>query len=189
MYKFKKGYELKLKFVLIPLAVLGLVVVSYADCSKDEIMKLIDKGYTKTEINGICGKSESKKKELEWVTPSNKTCVSYGGEIDKHGVCESNWATAKDICSASNATLPSLYELKKVIVDCGGKIDDFDNNSANSSYQSCYKRKGFTSYYYWSSTTRASNTNYAWYVYFSNGGTDYYNESTNNNVRCVRAGQ
>ena len=180
---------MKLKFVLVPLAVFGLVVGSYANCSKDDILKLIDKGFTKTEINGICGKSE-KKTSLKWITPSNKTCMSYGGKIKK-GVCEASWSTAKDICSASGGRLPSVYELKKVIVDCGGTIDDSDNNEKNFVYQNCYKQKGFSSSYnnYWSSTGNGSGTSYAWGVNFVDGYTDSGDKSYNNYVRCVRAGQ
>ena len=48
--KLKKGYEMKLKFMLVPLAVFGLFVESYADCSKYKILKLKDTGFTKTEI-------------------------------------------------------------------------------------------------------------------------------------------
>ena len=178
---------MKLKFVLVLLAVLGFAVGSYADCSKDDIIKLIDKGFTKTEINGICGKSE-KKTSLKWITPSNKTCMSYGGKIKK-GVCEASWSTAKDICSASSGRLPSIYELKKVVVDCGGTIDDFDNNEKNFVYQNCYKQKGFKSLFYWSSATYASNTSLAWGVYFGHGDTYGNRKSDNFNVRCVRAGQ
>ena len=183
----KKGYEMKLKFVLVPLVVLGFAVGSYADCSKDEILKLIDKGFTKTEINGICGKSESKKEKSKWITPSNKTCMSYGGKI-KNGVCTATWSMAKDICSASSGRLPSFYELKKVIVDCGGTIDDANNNKKDSVYQDCYKKKGFSTSY-WSSTTLTDYISLAWGVYFYAGDTYNNNKSTFHNVRCVRAGQ
>jgi len=143
-----------MKFILVPLAVLGLAVGSYADCSKDETLKLIDKGFSKSEINGICNKSESKPKGLIWVTPSDRVCKANGGKIDKHGICDAHWMEAKDICRASGGRLPDRYELKKVIVDCGGTVDDYTNNKANSAYQSCYKRKGFSSSYdYWSSSS------------------------------------
>ena len=179
---------MKLKFVLVPLAVLGFAVGSYADCSKDDIIKLIDKGFTKKEIKGACGKSE-KKTSLKWIDPSNKTCMSYGGKI-KDGICSATWSTAKDICSASSGRLPSIYELKKVVVDCGGTIDDFNNNKADSVYQNCYKQKGFSSSrYYWSSTANSIFTSTAWHVYFIGGDTGDFYESYNGYVRCVRAGQ
>ena len=181
---------MKLKFVLVPLAVLGFAVGSYADCSKDDILKLIDKGFTKTEINGICGKSESKKEKSKWISPTQKVCKANGGKMNGY-TCTANWSDAKDICSASGGRLATLDELKKVVTDCGGTIDEGENNRADSVYQDCYKKKGFTSVsnYYWSSTTYASGTNYAWHVHFGYGYTRNSYESNNGGVRCVRAGQ
>lgn len=43
--------------------------------------------------------------------------------------------------------------------------------------------------YYWSSTPYASNSSYAWYVYFYDGSVRYYGKSYNPYVRCVRGGQ
>ena len=179
---------MKLKFVLVPLAVLGFAVGSYADCSKDDILKLIDKGFTKTEINGICGKSESKKEKSKWISPTQKVCKANGGKMNGY-TCTANWSDAKDICSASGGSLPSIEVLKKVVIDCGGTINDDDNNEVDAVYQDCYKNKGFISTYYWSSTTHASYTNNAWDVYFSDGYMSYNPKSSKFNVRCVRAGQ
>jgi hypothetical protein len=39
---------------------------------------------------------------------------------------------------------------------------------------------------YWSSTTCAPNTTYAWYVLFTNGSTTNYNKTNTGYVRCVR---
>jgi len=43
--------------------------------------------------------------------------------------------------------------------------------------------------YYWSSTTNASYTGYAWSVYFSRGVDGWDGKSGNGYVRAVRAGQ
>ncbi|MGD9974380.1 MAG: DUF1566 domain-containing protein [Desulfatirhabdiaceae bacterium] len=43
--------------------------------------------------------------------------------------------------------------------------------------------------WYWSSTTYAYNTNYAWYVYFDYGYDGSHNKYNNNYVRAVRGGQ
>jgi len=43
--------------------------------------------------------------------------------------------------------------------------------------------------YYWSSTTNAFSTSYAWGVYFHYGGVGYLSKSRGFYVRCVRAGQ
>jgi len=42
---------------------------------------------------------------------------------------------------------------------------------------------------YWSSTTGAEVTSYAWYVNFDNGEVDYYYKSHSHYVRCVRGGR
>ena len=41
----------------------------------------------------------------------------------------------------------------------------------------------------WSSSAVAGVTDYAWYVYFSNGGTNWYGKVGNNQLRLVRSGQ
>ncbi|MCP4752276.1 MAG: DUF1566 domain-containing protein [Proteobacteria bacterium] len=46
----------------------------------------------------------------------------------------------------------------------------------------------YRSWYYWSSTTYASYTDYAWYVRFNNRNLSYSFKSNNYYVRCVRGG-
>ncbi|CAA6813843.1 MAG: Unknown protein [uncultured Sulfurovum sp.] len=87
---------MKLKFVLVPVMILGLSIGSYAE-------------------------------ETKWITSSKKVCVGYGGKINNEGVCKAKWLDAEDICRASGGRLPSRYELKKVLVDCGGIIDFLQN--------------------------------------------------------------
>ena len=43
--------------------------------------------------------------------------------------------------------------------------------------------------YYWSSTTHAGNTSYAWYVFFGSGDAYAYYKSNSHYVRAVRSGQ
>ena len=106
---------------------------------------------------------------------------------------EVTWKKAKEICRAKGGRLPTIEELRKVVTDCGGEMKDdnsaeWKRNEENSSYQSCYKAKGFTSNGYWSSTTRASDSFYAWVVYFHDGD-DHRNAKTDEySVRCVRGG-
>jgi len=112
----------------------------------------------------------------EWVIPK--------------GVGAENWEDSKSICQSIGGRLPTKNELEKVITDCGGVVNAYDNNVANSSYQSCYKRKGFSSdKYYWSSTSISGNTNNAWVVGFNYGDVSNGNKDNNNYLRCVRAGQ
>ena len=105
---------MKLKFMLVPLAVFGLAVGSYAG-------------------------------DVTWVTPSNKVCLANGGQISKEGICRADSINSKNICRALGTRLPTIYELRKVVTGCGGVIDKYDENKANSSYISCFTRKGFIS--------------------------------------------
>lgn len=124
----------------------------------------------------------------KWITPSNSVCRANGGEVDSEG-CKAVWSTAKKICLVMGERLPSIEELRKVVSDCGGTIDTLDSNMVNKSYQKCYKAKGFTSYFYWSSTTYVDSTSDARFVGF-NYGYQYYRDKTYSYyVRCVRAGQ
>jgi len=123
----------------------------------------------------------------KWITPSDNHCKSNGGEINSEGVCYADWENAQKICEASGGRLPTIEELKDVVTGCGGTIDDYDNNRANTSYQSCYKAQGFgSSNDYWSATTSASGTSTAWVVLFSNGVDLWNGKSSSSYVRCVR---
>ncbi len=129
----------------------------------------------------------------KWITPTNSTCKANGGKIDKYGVCQANWKDAKKICSASGGRLPTIDELKEVVTDCGGEMKDdnskWKRNRNNNQYQKCYKKKGFNSNLYWSSTTNANLNDYAWIVLFSGGSQSYNDKDNSDYVRCVRAGQ
>ena len=183
---------MKLKLILVPLAVFGLVGVSYANCSKDEIIKLIDKGYFKTEINRICGKSKSKSKSKQetskWINPTQKVCNANGGKIS-YGDCKADWSNAKAICQASGGRLATLDEFKKVITDCNGTLGDFYSNLKNSAYHNCLDKKDFSSKY-WSSTDNGPKNNPAWgaWVFGGNEMTGY-GKSQEFYVRCMREEQ
>jgi hypothetical protein len=99
------------------------------------------------------------------------------------------WKKAKQVCRDNGGRLPTIEELKEVVTDCRGIINESNKNIVNSSYQACYKRKGFTSNYYWSSTTDASNSSNAWSVHFYNGFDGWDDKGFEIYVRCVRGGQ
>jgi len=180
----KKGYEMKLKFVLVPLVVLGFAVGSYADCSKDEVKEMIKKGISSSVINSACGKSQSK-----WITPSYTICKSNGGTVNYHS-CKATWVNAKNICSASGGRLATIDELKKVVTDCGGTIGKFDRNIENTSYQTCYKGKGFVFSGYWSSTRFVGVGNNIWIISLYNGNVGENSQYDNDvYVRCIRDGK
>ena len=187
-----------MKFKMILLLTGLLSTYTLATCNKQEVMKLIDKGFSKTEISSICDiqakSTATPKPKSKWITPSNSTCRSKGGKLYK-GICEANWQQAKNICRASGGRLPTKNELIEVISECGGNTANNDSayteNKEDSKYQSCYKQKGFSvSYGYWSSTTYIGYSGHKWYVSFVDGyQLDSNTKSFSYYVRCVRGRQ
>ncbi|MGK5090932.1 DUF1566 domain-containing protein [Deltaproteobacteria bacterium TL4] len=94
-----------------------------------------------------------------------------------------NWETALTYCEGltlggrTDWRLPSKNELQSIV--------DYSvySPAINSTYFPNTKSSN-----YWSSTTSASYTSYAWYVYFYNGYVDGYYKTNTNYVRCVRGG-
>ena len=82
--------------------------------------------------------------------------------------------------------LPTIKELSEVATLCRGVSD---KNWFNQTCQANYKAKGFTSNYYWSSTTVAGLSSIAWLVNFSYGSQCNAYKSISYYVRCVRSGQ
>jgi hypothetical protein len=184
---------MKTKLTLLA-TILLLATQANATCTKAEVMKLIDKGFGKAEISSICDmhatsttKPKSKPKS-KWMSPSRKACTKNGGKLKSYGICAANWQNAKRICSTAGGRLPSINELKSVVISCGGEIDDYDNNLNDSNYQTCYKQKDFSSSSdsYWSSSSYVSVDEYALIVYFLSGYTNYGNKTDEHYVRCVR---
>ncbi|MDQ7085156.1 MAG: DUF1566 domain-containing protein [Sulfurovum sp.] len=108
-----------------------------------------------------------------WVTQANYDAGNYAN---------TSGDTASTYCSnlslgGGGWRLPTVKELL-FIVDNGKYSPSIDSQFQNT-----------ISSYYWSSTSNASYTSYAWYVDFYNGNTYYYNKSNSFYVRCVRAGQ
>jgi hypothetical protein len=110
----------------------------------------------------------------KWITPTKERVT---------------WKKAKELCSANGGRLPTIEELGKVVTDCGGVIDAWKDNKNNSNYQNCYKKRGFNSSNYWSSTSNSSYVDAAWIVDFYYGGQYDYGKYGSYYVRCVRAGQ
>jgi len=73
--------------------------------------------------------------------------------------------------------LPSYSQLQSIV------------NVGTSSPTKFYPFSYVASAYYWSSTTYAPNTSYAWLVRFSDGYTYYYAKTDKYYARCVRGGQ
>ena len=131
----------------------------------------------------------------KWITPTNSICEANGGKINKDKICEANWKNAKKICYVSGGRLPNINELKKVVLDCRGTNTTNNNknhdktttkNTKNIFYQSCYKKEGFGSYVYWSSTNNSYNKKNAWILWFFYGNRMTYNKNYAFNIQCVR---
>jgi len=122
IFNTKRKNEMKLKMILLLTGLLS--TYSYATCSKTEVMKLIDKGFSKTEINSICDiqaqSTTSSKPKSKWMNPSRKACTKNGGKLKSGGICVADWHSAKRICSAAGGRLPNINELKSVLTGCGG---------------------------------------------------------------------
>jgi len=127
----------------------------------------------------------------KWITPKESICINHGGEIDD-GICKSNWENAKKICNFSGGRLPTKIELKNVVTGCGGEMNnddiaEWDRNRENNNYQSCYKKRGFSYHYYWSSpTTNIHISSYVWSILFDVGGYSWYNKMDNIYVQCIK---
>ena len=91
-----------------------------------------------------------------------------------------NWSDANKYCKELNLTskddwrLPNIKELQSIV----------DINRYNPAIKSGFKN--VTSSGYWASSQSISSAKYSWNVYFKNGGTDYYSQSNEYYVRCVR---
>ena len=123
--------------------------------------------------------------KADGVVTDSKTTLEWQDDYSDNGdsVKSANWTDAIDYCetlslnSQTDWRLPNKKELLSIV-----NYDTY-NPSINSVFQKN------TSNDYWSSTTDASYTNYAWYVNFSYGYTYGNAKSGYNSVRCVRAGE
>ena len=152
---------MKLKFVLVLLVVIG-------GCSSPQ-----------KSINIY---------KIEWITPSSSVCKSNGGKVDSRG-CKATWENAKNICSASGGSLPNKDTLIRVISECHGTVNDYENNERNSFYQDCYKKKGFNnSLNYWSYIYPGflRRVKYTFRIYFYFGSINLSSKGNLNYIRCVR---
>ncbi len=171
---------------------------SNIEITKNRVIITLEKGSSFKANFYIVGEnrqSTSRSSGLQWLDISRGTCERYGGKMEE-GVCKADWYESNKICSAMSARLPSVNELNAVTKTCGGTpvrygSDDFDSisnkNRANSSYQSCYKRKGFSNNdFYWSSTSFSGKTDNAWFAFFRSGRVHYDTKGNSYYFKCVR---
>ena len=130
-------------------------------------------------INGLMWQKETVEEKMDWYD-----AMEYAKNLRLGGY--DDWR------------LPSIKELREVVSSCGGISVDYldddwdsikDKNKNNNYYQNSYKEKGFSSYYYWSSTSYQNSSYDAWVVYFAYGNVSNYYNDYNFFVRCVRAGE
>ena len=119
-----------------------------------------------------------------WVQATDKVCVDNGGEI-KEKICYSKWEEAKKICSASEAQLPTMDELRGVVLGCTGKLNERGPNQNNVHYSKCYPKKGFTPYAYWSNEINAENRVEIHTIGFFYGSEYKDNKNHYNYIHCV----
>ncbi|OQX76311.1 MAG: hypothetical protein B6D54_04180 [Epsilonproteobacteria bacterium 4484_65] len=125
----------------------------------------------------------------EWISPSSEVCSKNGGELSRSGVCYANFNDAKRICSNTDATLPTLDDLRGLLASCGGKFDDYNMHKDDPAFQSCSKKNGFDiSRHYWSSTNSKID-GYAMGVRFVNGYEYDKKKDGTLSVQCVKIGQ
>ena len=111
---------------------------------------------------------------LEWQDDYSNN----SGEIKK-----ATWSQALIYCDElilggySSWRLPNRNELKSIV----------DRGKYNPAISSIFQN--FTSNYYWSSTTFASDSSYAWVVDFDYGYDFWDGKAYEDYVRCVRGGQ
>ncbi len=176
---------IKLNFRFL-LTIVSLTTILSADCSKDEVEKLLSKDFSTKEIKSICGENKNIIINTEWIELSKKECIDAGGEM-YNGVCLANWSVATKICSVAGGRLATRYELKNSIIQCGGMIDEYNQNIKSESYQQCCKKDGFSPMYdYWSSTSCRTNSEDAWVAYIGSGDVYNYNKDGKSYVRCIK---
>jgi len=100
----------------------------------------------------------------KWLDIPRKKCIENKGKLDKDGFCHADWHNATSICKSIGGRLPTIIELRSVVTECGGEMENPSHNANSLHYQLCYRTKGFVgSNIYWSSTESYSSM---WVVKF-----------------------
>ena len=119
------------------------------------------------------------------VVTDNKTGLQWQDDYSDNGgdIKSAKWTDAIAYCESLSLgdhddwRLPNIYELRSIA----------DRSRHDSAIDPAFQHVASDGY--WSSTTRADRTDYAWFVGFWSGGSNGYGKSHSNHVRCVRGGQ
>jgi predicted secreted protein len=144
--------------------------------------------YTKLDASG----NELPEDAVSWImVRDNVTGLVWEVKTDDGSIHDKDntytWASTPGFISAVNNEnfggyadwrLPTIKELSTIV----------NSNQYNPSINITFYPNTVSSYY-WSSTTYAYNSGYAWCVYFSSGYVYYYSKTSSYYVRAVRAGQ
>lgn len=117
-----------------------------------------------------------------WIDPPGDSCPAMSGK----GVCSANWVDATAICESVGARLPTIGELRAEVQNCGGVLNDLQQNSRNDGYKSCFQTAGFSmNGSYWSGTEERAGSANAWYLGFHLGNDRAGDKGSVTHVRCV----
>lgn len=114
------------------------------------------------------------------IVTDNTTGLQWQDNIQPHA---KTWKDAINYCESlqlggmNDWRLPNFNELNSLVND----------NVYDPSISSIFVNT--ISNYYWSSTTSAIDTDYAWIVFFYNGDQDYSFKTDKSYIMCVRAGR
>jgi len=156
----------------------------YANCNSDESTEIIfKKGWSKEDFFKFCRDRNNVKENIRWVTPNKNTCLKYNGKVENNE-CNAQWIASQNICYAIGARLPTRAELEQVIIDCGGKFGDRNNQTI--SYKACYKAKGFNPKVYQSSTEKIFDTSFSWSINLLDASSLWGPKYLEGSIRCVK---
>ena len=111
------------------------------------------------------------------------TGLIWSGNANING--KKSWAAANNYCENlvyagySDWTLPNVLELKSLV----------DYGEYNPSLPSGHPFSAVQASFYWSSSSNASYSGYAWVVYMNGGGVSYNDKAYSRYVWPVRAGR
>ena len=121
--------------------------------------------------------AEANTTQKQWITTENYNSGDYNNTI---GDTATTYCTNLQLGVYSDWRLPTHEELGSIV---------YVNSSGNNYPKIKLGFANTASDYYWSSTTIAGYTDYAWVVDFNDGYSNTYYKTYSYYVRCVRGGQ